>query len=93
MARGSVEERQRLLDSSATPTPLPTARVAILMIVFFADSICLSFVLPIVPFMIKDFEGYSGAQEALGHFTGNYGLRDQQACRPSTRRDKGRQSG
>jgi len=71
MARGSVEERQRLLDSSATPTPLPTARVAILMIVFFADSICLSFVLPIVPFMIKDFEGYSGAQEArIGFLSG-----------------------
>ena len=70
-ARGMpATERDRLLPAG-TATPLPRARIAILLICFFADSLALSVVLPLVPFMVKNFYGYTGAAEArIGFVSG-----------------------
>ena len=69
MGAGAPSESAPLLGDRATP--LPALRVAILLVVFLADSICLSVVLPIVPFMVQHFFQYDGAEQShIGYLSG-----------------------
>ena len=36
-------------------TPLPYRKIAVLVMVFLGDSLCMSVVLPFVPFMVKTY--------------------------------------
>lgn len=50
-------------------TPLPYRRIAILVMVFLGDSLCMSVVLPFVPFMVQEMLGLDEDQQ---HYIGYY---------------------
>ena len=46
-------------------TPLPYQKIAVLVMVFLGDSLCMSVVLPFVPFMVKTYLGLPPDQDYL----------------------------
>ena len=52
-------------------TPLPYQKIAVLVMVFLGDSLCMSVVLPFVPFMVKTYLGLPPDQDYLvGYYAG-----------------------
>ncbi|KAK7239135.1 major facilitator protein [Aureococcus anophagefferens] len=52
-------------------TPLPYQKIAVLVMVFLGDSLCMSVVLPFVPFMVKTYLGLPPDRDYLvGYYAG-----------------------
>mmetsp|Transcript_22550 Transcript_22550/g.76239 ORF Transcript_22550/g.76239 Transcript_22550/m.76239 type:complete len:460 (-) Transcript_22550:88-1467(-) len=57
--------------SGGTATPLPMAKIAVLVLVFLGDALCMSVVLPFVPFMVQRFMQFGPGEEHLvGYYAG-----------------------
>jgi len=64
------------------PTPLPYDRILVLVMVLLGDTICMSVILPFVPFMVEGF--LRGPEHDIGYYSGLLGAAYQlgQLCFP-----------
>mmetsp|Transcript_15517 Transcript_15517/g.48029 ORF Transcript_15517/g.48029 Transcript_15517/m.48029 type:complete len:574 (+) Transcript_15517:1383-3104(+) len=64
------------------PTPIPYDRIAILVMVLLGDTICMSMVMPFIPFMVQRF--LKGPEHSVGYYAGLLGAAYQlgQICFP-----------
>eukprot|EP00937_MAST-01D_sp_MAST-1D-sp2_P006865 g6865.t1 len=50
-------------------TPVPCGQLAVLLIAFFADALCVTFLMPLMPFMVQHFfEFPEGDQNRIGYY-------------------------
>ena len=69
-------------SGSPAPTPLPYDRILVLVMVLLGDTICMSVILPFVPFMVEGF--LRGPEHDIGYYSGLLGAAYQlgQLCFP-----------
>ena len=80
--QGLVDVGRIPSESGDAPTPLPYDRILVLVMVLLGDTICMSVILPFVPFMVKGF--LRGPEHDIGYYSGLLGAAYQlgQLCFP-----------
>ena len=80
--QGLVDVGRIPSESGDAPTPLPYDRILVLVMVLLGDTICMSVILPFVPFMVEGF--LRGPEHDIGYYSGLLGAAYQlgQLCFP-----------
>jgi hypothetical protein len=79
----SLDTVDRALSSEIAATPLPRAKLGVVLLIFLSEALSLFIILPFISYMVKSFH-ITEDEKALGYYAGMCGADQQRYAAIST---------